>query len=110
MRPGRSTTRKIGIIVAVVVVAIVGGGVFWIANAVRTARAETREYREQHSESRTVGKTADEIIATYGRPCAAERGSDGKPVFIMYKQVKHGQYCGISLKDGVAVRVSFSSQ
>jgi hypothetical protein len=110
MQPERPSTRRFGLIVAVVVVAIIAGGVLWLANAVRTARAETREYREQHSEAKIVGKTADEIIAMFGEPYAAERGSDGKAVFIMYKQVKHGQYCGIALKDGVAVNVSFSFQ
>jgi hypothetical protein len=29
---------------------------------------------------------------------------------MIYKQPKHGQYCAISLKNGVAVQVSFSFQ
>jgi hypothetical protein len=107
MQPKRSSTRRFVIIVAVVIVAVVGGGVLWIANAVRVARAETRAYREQHSETKIVGKTADEIIAMYGEPYTGERGPDGEPVFIMYKQVKHGQYCGIDFKDGLATKASF---
>src|SRR5690348_1472645 len=110
MQPERSSSRRFGLIVAVVIVAIICGGMLWLANGIRIARAETREYREQHSEAKILGKTADEIIAMYGKPYAAERGPDGKPVFIMYQQVKHGQYCGIGLKDGVAVNVSFSFQ
>ena len=106
MRPERSAARLFTIIV-LVVVAVVGGGGVWVANVVRRARAEVREYREQHAEAKIVGKTAEEIIAMYGEPYAGERGADGKFVFIMYKQVEHGQYCRIRFEAGVAVRVSF---
>lgn len=87
-----------------------GGGVLWLANAVRAARAEAAEWREERSEVKIVGKTADEIIAMFGKPYSEKRGPDRKPAFIMYKQVKHGQYCGIAFKDGFAVNVSFSFQ
>ncbi|MDQ3439628.1 MAG: hypothetical protein M3478_04700 [Planctomycetota bacterium] len=85
-------------------------GVAWVANDIRRDRSEVRGYREERSEANIIGRTADQIVATYGKPYHVERGTDGQPIFIMYKQVKHGQYCGIMLKDGVAVRVSFSFQ
>jgi hypothetical protein len=109
MRLERSAARQLMIIVFGVL-ALVSGGGLWLANSIRVARAEVREYREQHAEAKIVGKTAYEIIAMYGRPYSGERGPDGKPVFMMYKQVEHGQYCGIALKDGVAVKVSFDFQ
>src|SRR5688500_1511252 len=110
MQPDRSPTQRLVLTAIVLVLLAVGGGVLLLANAVHVARAEARKWREQRSEARIVGKTADEIIATFGTPYAAERGPDGKPAFIMYKQVKHGQYCGIAIKDGVAMNVSFSFQ
>ena len=110
MWPKASPTRRLVSAVVVIALLAVGGGVLWLTHAVRVARAEAREWREQRGEAKIVGKTADEIVATFGTPYAAERGPDGKPAFIMYKQVKHGQYCGIAIKDGVAVNVSYSFQ
>jgi hypothetical protein len=107
MQSQRSPTRTL--VIAVIVLAV-GGGVLWVTNTVRVVRAEAREWREEHSEAKIVGKTADDIIATFGTPYAAERGPNGKPTVILYKQVKHGQYCGIAIRDGVAVSVSFSFQ
>ena len=110
MGPQGSPRRRLFFAVIVILLLAVGGGVRWLTNAARVVRAETREWRDQRSEARIVGKTADEIVAAFGKPYATERGPDGKPAFIMYKQVKHGQYCGIAIKDGVAVNVSFSFQ
>lgn len=107
MRPERSLFALPAL---VIVVLGVGAGALWVTNRVRVARLEVEEYREAHSEAKIVGKTANEIIAMYGKPYASERGPDGTFVFIMYKQVEHGQYCGIALKGGVAVNVSFDFQ
>lgn len=88
----------------------VGGVVLSLANAVRVARIEARQWREERSAAKIVGKTADEVVATFGTPYAAERGPDGEPALIVYKQVKHGQYCGIAIKGGMAADVSCSFQ
>ena len=106
----QTLSRRIVIFVAVAALAIVGCGVLWVTYQVRNSRAEIREYQEAHSDAKIVGKRASEIIAMYGEPYAGERGSDGEYVFIMYKQVKQGQYCGIVIKDGVAAEVSFWGQ
>ena len=106
MRSERLPTRRL--VLAVIVLA--AGGALWLTHAVDVARAEAREWREERGEAKIVGKRADEIIATFGTPYAVDRGPEGKPAFILYKQVKHGQYCCIAIKDGVAVSVSFSFQ
>ena len=110
MRPEHSSARRLVLAAIVLVLLTIGGGVLWLANAVHVARAETRAWREERSEAKIVGKTSDEIIAMYGKPYSAERGSNGGYTFIMYKQVKHGQYCGIVMKDDVAVKVGFDFQ
>lgn len=110
MRSQRSPSRRLALIVIVIALAAAGGGIGWVAGAVRSHRAEIQEFRNAHSEARIVGKTADEITSAHGTPYAAMRGRDGRLEFILYKQVKHGQYCGIVFKDGVAVEVSFGFQ
>ncbi len=94
------------ILIAAVVIAIIGG-VSWIASGILAVQADVRQFREEHSEAKLSGKTADEIVAMYGKPFVSENEDNGKTSLIMYKQVKHGQYCGIHFKDGVAVRVVF---
>jgi hypothetical protein len=69
-----------------------------------------REYQAAHSAAKVVGKTAEQIVSMYGPPYAMERGEDGKAIAIMYKDVKHGQYCGIHFEKGLAVGVSFWGQ
>ena len=54
---------------------LVGGT--WATHAIVIGRAETRQYREEHSEAKIRGKTAEEVIAMYGEPYALERGRDG---------------------------------
>lgn len=102
--------RRTSLAVTLVLLTVVaGGGVTWVACVVRTHRAEVSQFREEHSAARIVGKTAEEIIAVYGQPYW-QRGPDGNPEAIVYKQLKHGQYCDIELVDGVAVGVYFSFQ
>jgi hypothetical protein len=68
-----------------------------------------QEYRDAHSTDKIVGKTPEEIIKAYGEPYG--RHSAGDQInFIMYRDGKHGQYCGIDFENGVAVRVSFWGQ
>lgn len=94
--------------IALVVVAVVA---LRIANHVRRDLAEMSEFREEHSEAKILGKTADEIIVMYGKPYGGiQRDDAGVPATIVYRQEKYPQYCGIGIKDGRAIRVSFSGQ
>ena len=99
----------LALVVVVMLVVGAGGGVAWVAGVVRAHRAEVARFREEHSEARIVGKTAEAIIAVYGEPYW-QRGPEGNPEAIVYKQLEHGQYCDIELVDGVAVGVNFSFQ
>ena len=89
---------------------IVVAGVGWLVNEIKIFKSGAREYQDTHSAAKIVGKTAEEIVALYGEPVTINRDAIGTPDLIIYKDVKHGQYCSIGLKDGVAVSVSFHGQ
>jgi len=106
MRPNPS--GKLGCVIAVAAITLLCIVGVWFR--VASGRAEIRKYRDEHSAARIVGKTSEEIISIYGKPYSASKGSDGKPELIMYKQVEHGQYCTIVLKEGIATGVYFDFQ
>ena len=102
--------RRLLLATLVTLVCAAAGGAGWLARLVKAHHADVRQYQQSHAPDNIVGRTADQILSTYGDPHSINLGPDAKPRFIMYKQVKRGQYCTIVLKDGVAVDVSFSFQ
>jgi hypothetical protein len=105
----RPSAKTLGIAI-LVSLAVVGSVSAWSVSAVRVYQTEAREYREAHSGAKIVGKTPREIVKLYGEPYHVSRGSNGKIDIIMYKDVKHGQYCCITVENELAVGVSFSGQ
>ena len=102
--------RRLLLATLVTLVCAAAGGAGWFARLVKAHHADVRQYQQSHAPDKIVGQTAGQILSTYGEPFMTDLGPDARPQFIMYKQVKRGQYCTIVLKDGVAVEVSFSFQ
>jgi hypothetical protein len=106
----RSTLRRDVLIMAAGALLLAVFGAFWVRNAVRGYQAEAQQWRDAHASSKIVGMSPDGIVREYGKPFSISRADDGAVQLIVYKDVPHGQYCGIEVEGGVARRVSFWGQ
>src|SRR4051812_17841959 len=109
--PDKSSTLRRDVLIMTAGALLLGVfGVFWVRNAVRGYQADAQQWRDAYTTSKVVGKTADEIVREFGKPFKVARTDDGAARQIIYKDAPHGQYCGIELEAGLAVRVSFWGQ
>ncbi len=107
-----SSRKPIRIVIAIAIL-LCGSGIVWLAHQVqvnRTDTAEIRQYKQEHSSDRIVGKTPDEVVAMFGEPHLQQRDAGGKTTLMTYRESTRGLRCEIVFLNGVATRVSFHAQ
>jgi len=65
---------------------------------------ELLEWQQSHSEERILGRSADELIAEFGRPTATLQDKNGALKVLVFTGPR-GAMCTIDFKDGLASSV-----
>ncbi len=102
--------RHLTALTVAIIIAFMTALTIWLGIILHRAKVEAVEWQDAHSAAKIVGKTADQIVAIYGKPDSSERGPDGKLDNITYKDARGGQDCGISIQNAVATDVYFWAQ
>jgi hypothetical protein len=77
-----------------------------VAHLVNADDSELKAFRQRFGEEKIVGKTAQQVVTTFGRPSSSFTSPNGEEVSMRYEQ---GIYsCDIEFVDGVAVYVTRS--
>jgi hypothetical protein len=79
----------------------------WCEIRIAREKDEFNAFREVHNDTKIIGRTEQDIVRMYGSPFNIDRSYGGEIESITYLDPGYWYYCHISMKSGVAVRVSF---